>query len=66
MDVAILEVGIGGLHDATNVIMHPVVCAITHLGKRHVDPGSQARKGNEGLGTNKPLDNGKRLTMDRM
>lgn len=33
VDVAIWEVGMGGLYDATNVVDEPVVCAITHLGE---------------------------------
>eukprot|EP00055_Hartaetosiga_balthica_P006850 m.22476 g.22476 ORF g.22476 m.22476 type:complete len:249 (-) comp5460_c0_seq1:1298-2044(-) len=32
VDVAILEVGMGGLFDATNIVQHPVVCGITHIG----------------------------------
>lgn len=33
VDVAILEVGMGGTYDATNVVTEPAVSAITHLGK---------------------------------
>jgi folylpolyglutamate synthase len=36
VDVAVIEVGIGGLFDATNVIDRPIVCAITSLGLDHV------------------------------
>lgn len=32
VQVAIIEVGIGGEHDCTNVIRNPVVCGITSLG----------------------------------
>ena len=32
VDVAVVEVGIGGRYDATNVIDQPVVCGITNLG----------------------------------
>lgn len=37
VDVAILEVGIGGRLDATNVIPPPVVAGITSLGFDHMD-----------------------------
>ncbi|KAI8074462.1 Mur ligase [Gongronella butleri] len=36
VDVAILEVGVGGEYDATNIIEQPVVCGITSLGLDHV------------------------------
>ena len=36
VDVAVVEVGIGGLFDATNVIDKPIVCGITSLGLDHV------------------------------
>ena len=35
VDVAIMEVGIGGEYDCTNVIEKPVVCAISPLGYDH-------------------------------
>eukprot|EP00158_Paraphelidium_tribonemae_P003741 Partr_v1_DN26343_c0_g2_i2_m43441 putative Catalyzes conversion of folates to polyglutamate derivatives allowing concentration of folate compounds in the cell and the intracellular retention of these cofactors, which are important substrates for most of the folate-dependent enzymes that are involved in one-carbon transfer reactions involved in purine, pyrimidine and amino acid synthesis (By similarity) len=35
VDVAIIEVGIGGEYDCTNVIERPVVCAISSLGLDH-------------------------------
>ncbi|GKV41649.1 hypothetical protein SLEP1_g49151 [Rubroshorea leprosula] len=37
VDVAIIEVGIGGLTDSTNVIKEPVVCGVTSLGMDHLD-----------------------------
>ncbi|KAF7725100.1 Folylpolyglutamate synthetase [Apophysomyces ossiformis] len=37
VDVAILEVGIGGEYDSTNVVERPVVCGITALGLDHVN-----------------------------
>jgi folylpolyglutamate synthase/dihydropteroate synthase len=37
VDVAILEVGIGGEYDSTNIIEKPVVCGITSLGLDHVN-----------------------------
>lgn len=37
VDVLLLEVGVGGRLDATNVIRHPVVCGITSLGMDHVE-----------------------------
>lgn len=37
VDVAILEVGIGGLLDSTNVVKEPVVCGITSLGMDHME-----------------------------
>ena len=37
LDVVILEVGIGGRLDATNVIKEPVVCGITSLGMDHME-----------------------------
>ena len=33
--MAIIEVGIGGEYDATNVIEHPVVCGVVSLGFDH-------------------------------
>ncbi|VDK47770.1 unnamed protein product [Anisakis simplex] len=36
VDVAIIEVGIGGEHDCTNVIRNPVVCGVTTLDFDHV------------------------------
>ncbi len=35
VDVAVVEVGIGGEFDATNVLDAPVVCAVTALGHDH-------------------------------
>ncbi|EDQ86103.1 uncharacterized protein MONBRDRAFT_28582 [Monosiga brevicollis MX1] len=35
LDAIILEVGIGGLYDATNVVLEPWVCGITRLGLEH-------------------------------
>ncbi|KHN74839.1 Putative folylpolyglutamate synthase [Toxocara canis] len=35
VDVAIVEVGIGGEHDCTNVIKNPVVCGVTTLDLDH-------------------------------
>uniref|UniRef100_A0A915PQD8 tetrahydrofolate synthase n=1 Tax=Setaria digitata TaxID=48799 RepID=A0A915PQD8_9BILA len=35
VDVAIIEVGIGGEHDCTNIIQNPVVCGITTLDYDH-------------------------------
>ncbi|XWS43094.1 hypothetical protein CRYUN_Cryun16bG0072300 [Craigia yunnanensis] len=37
VDVAIIEVGLGGVRDSTNVIKEPVVCGITSLGMDHLD-----------------------------
>ncbi|KAH7677159.1 Tetrahydrofolate synthase protein [Dioscorea alata] len=37
VDVAILEVGLGGGLDATNVVRRPVVCGITSLGMDHME-----------------------------
>ncbi|KFK35117.1 hypothetical protein AALP_AA5G238200 [Arabis alpina] len=37
VDVVILEVGLGGRFDATNVIQKPVVCGITSLGYDHME-----------------------------
>jgi folylpolyglutamate synthase/dihydropteroate synthase len=36
VDVVILEVGVGGEYDATNIVPRPVVCGITSLGYDHV------------------------------
>lgn len=36
VDVAILEVGLGGRLDATNCVREPVVCGVTALGMDHV------------------------------
>uniref|UniRef100_A0A915DFB5 Folylpolyglutamate synthase n=1 Tax=Ditylenchus dipsaci TaxID=166011 RepID=A0A915DFB5_9BILA len=35
VDVAIIEVGIGGEHDCTNVLKNPIVCGITSLDLDH-------------------------------
>ncbi|XP_062092607.1 folylpolyglutamate synthase isoform X1 [Humulus lupulus] len=37
VDVAILEVGLGGKFDATNVVEAPVVCGISSLGYDHME-----------------------------
>ncbi|KAK3039643.1 hypothetical protein RJ639_027234 [Escallonia herrerae] len=37
VDVAIVEVGLGGKKDSTNVIKEPVVCGIASLGMDHVE-----------------------------
>ncbi|GMP86617.1 hypothetical protein CsSME_00039328 [Camellia sinensis var. sinensis] len=37
VDVAVIEVGLGGSRDSTNVIEKPVVCGITSLGLDHVE-----------------------------
>ncbi|XP_078178957.1 DHFS-FPGS homolog C isoform X3 [Carex rostrata] len=37
VDVAIIEVGIGGKWDSTNVIKEPVVCGVTSLGMDHME-----------------------------
>ncbi|CAL4942611.1 unnamed protein product [Urochloa decumbens] len=36
VDVAVLEVGLGGKYDATNVVRAPVVCGISSLGYDHM------------------------------
>eukprot|EP00252_Welwitschia_mirabilis_P025037 TRINITY_DN7673_c0_g1_i1.p1 TRINITY_DN7673_c0_g1~~TRINITY_DN7673_c0_g1_i1.p1 ORF type:complete len:632 (-),score=109.41 TRINITY_DN7673_c0_g1_i1:122-2017(-) len=37
VDVAILEVGLGGTFDATNVVRSPIVCGISSLGYDHME-----------------------------
>eukprot|EP00268_Persea_americana_P051686 TRINITY_DN5726_c0_g1_i3.p1 TRINITY_DN5726_c0_g1~~TRINITY_DN5726_c0_g1_i3.p1 ORF type:complete len:569 (+),score=121.26 TRINITY_DN5726_c0_g1_i3:100-1806(+) len=37
VDVAIIEVGLGGTLDSTNVVKEPVVCGITSLGMDHME-----------------------------
>ena len=37
MDVAVLEVGLGGRLDATNVVRAPVVCGVASLGFDHME-----------------------------
>ncbi|KAH9608177.1 hypothetical protein KSS87_017942 [Heliosperma pusillum] len=37
VDVAIMEVGLGGKYDATNVVKAPVVCGISSLGYDHME-----------------------------
>ncbi|ONK62034.1 uncharacterized protein A4U43_C08F36110 [Asparagus officinalis] len=37
VDVAILEVGLGGKYDATNVVKAPIVCGISSLGYDHME-----------------------------
>ncbi|KAL1915146.1 uncharacterized protein VTP21DRAFT_7627 [Calcarisporiella thermophila] len=36
IDVVVLEVGVGGEYDSTNIVERPVVCGITSLGLDHV------------------------------
>jgi folylpolyglutamate synthase len=35
VDVAIIEVGIGGQYDCTNILRNPIVCGVTNLGIDH-------------------------------
>ena len=37
VDVAIMEVGIGGKYDPTNVVERPIVCGVTALGFDHTN-----------------------------
>ncbi|XP_059628076.1 folylpolyglutamate synthase isoform X2 [Cornus florida] len=37
VDVAILEVGLGGKFDATNVVQKPIVCGVSSLGFDHME-----------------------------
>lgn len=37
VDVAILEAGLGGRYDATNIVQSPTVCGITSLGFDHME-----------------------------
>uniref|UniRef100_A0A2P2MCF1 tetrahydrofolate synthase n=2 Tax=Rhizophora mucronata TaxID=61149 RepID=A0A2P2MCF1_RHIMU len=37
VDVAILEVGLGGKFDATNVVQAPIVCGVSSLGYDHME-----------------------------
>lgn len=37
VDTALIEVGIGGRYDSTNVLHRPSICAITSLGLEHTD-----------------------------
>ena len=37
VDVAVIEVGVGGLLDGTNVLQHPAVSVITNVGLDHTD-----------------------------
>ncbi|KAK2387931.1 Folylpolyglutamate synthase [Trifolium repens] len=37
VDVCIMEVGLGGKYDATNVVKTPIVCGITSLGYDHME-----------------------------
>ncbi|WCJ33400.1 Folylpolyglutamate synthase [Euphorbia peplus] len=37
VNVAIIEVGLGGLNDSTNVIKEPIVCGVTSLGMDHTE-----------------------------
>ncbi|OIW14193.1 hypothetical protein TanjilG_21333 [Lupinus angustifolius] len=37
VDVSIMEVGLGGKYDATNVVQTPIVCGITSLGYDHME-----------------------------
>ncbi|NGZ03451.1 MAG: bifunctional folylpolyglutamate synthase/dihydrofolate synthase [Nitrospira sp. WS238] len=44
VDVAVLEVGLGGRFDATNVVMEPLACAITTIGLDHQEHLGQTEK----------------------
>ncbi|XP_031258750.1 folylpolyglutamate synthase isoform X2 [Pistacia vera] len=37
VDVAVIEVGLGGTRDSTNVIKEPIVCGVTSLGMDHME-----------------------------
>ena len=37
VDATILEVGVGGTYDSTNIVPHPIVTGITALGIDHVN-----------------------------
>nr|MBP7472947.1 hypothetical protein [Prevotella sp.] len=37
VDVAVIETGIGGRLDPTNIIKHPLACVITSIGKDHTE-----------------------------
>ena len=37
VDVAIMEVGIGGEYDSTNLFERPIVCGVTSLGLDHTN-----------------------------
>jgi len=37
VDATILEVGIGGLHDSTNIVPRPITTGVTALGLDHVN-----------------------------
>ena len=37
VDVVILEVGLGGRLDATNIVPNPVVCGVSSLGYDHME-----------------------------
>jgi folylpolyglutamate synthase/dihydropteroate synthase len=37
VDATILEVGIGGTYDSTNIVPHPIVTGITALGIDHIN-----------------------------
>ncbi|KZV18297.1 hypothetical protein F511_25401, partial [Dorcoceras hygrometricum] len=37
VDVAVIEVGLGGTYDSTNVIKDPVVCGVSPLGMDHME-----------------------------
>ena len=37
VDVSIVEVGIGGEYDCTNILSQPVVCGISSLGYDHMN-----------------------------
>lgn len=37
VDVAIIEVGLGGRLDATNIVPNPVVCGVSSLGFDHME-----------------------------
>ncbi|KAF2308121.1 hypothetical protein GH714_035490 [Hevea brasiliensis] len=41
VDVSIIEVGLGGRKDSTNVIKEPVVCGITPLGMDHTEDNQE-------------------------
>lgn len=43
VDAVVLEVGLGGRLDATNVVKNPVVCGVTSLGLDHVEVLGGAR-----------------------
>ena len=65
VDVAILEVGLGGRLDATNCVPRPVVCGVSALGFDHMELLGNTLRVRAECSTSKPIVMQSTLGLDR-